>query len=96
MSSYYSFDSTFIPPIRSVLSYLSLSKKSLTEQPALPLEAHAQAHAQDDAQAQDEAHEDAHEDTHEDLVDPVRGGLLLLCTGTLTTLTLIYVLGESP
>ena len=34
-------------------------KKSLTEQPALPLDAQAQAQAQEDAQAQEEAQEEA-------------------------------------
>ena len=41
-------------------------KKSLTEQPARPEDAHAHAHAQLEAQAQLCAQEDAHEDAQEE------------------------------
>ena len=65
-------------------------KKSFTEQPARPDEAHAQAQAQEEAQAQDDAHEDAQEERCEEwpdervkLPEDERGRL----TGTLITLT---------
>ena len=70
-------------------------KKSLTEQPARPEDAHAQAQAQDDAQAHEEAQ--AHDDAQEpDLLEcelPLERGVR---TGTFTTFTLIYVSEESP
>ena len=47
-------------------SWTSARKKSFTEQPARPEDAHAQAQAQEDAQAQDEAHEDAHDEAQEE------------------------------
>ena len=49
-------------------------KKSFTEQPARPEEAHAQAQAQDEAQAHDDAQEDAQDEAHE---ERERGGLEL-------------------
>ena len=70
------------------LSWMPSVKKSFTEQPARPDDAHAQAQAQDDAQAQDEAHDEAQDEAQEERKDPPppeRGRL----TGTLTTLTRI-------
>lgn len=81
-------------------------KKSLTEQPARPEDAHAHAHAQLEAHAQLDAQEEAHEDAQEErglelLEDPPperrdppewRGWL----TGVLITFTRMKVLGSFP
>ena len=62
-------------------------KKSFTEQPARPDEAHAQAQAQEDAQAQDEAQaqEDAQDERWEPPPEWVEAEDRL--TGTFTTFT---------
>jgi len=75
-------------------------KRSLTEHPARPEDAQAHAHAHEDAQAQEDAHEEAHDEAQEDRCEPPerwedppeRGRL----TGTLMTLTRMYVSGELP
>ena len=78
-------------------------KKSFTEHPARPDDAQAHAQAHDDAQAQDEAQDETHaqdercdpppERVPPDRVPPPDRGRL---TGILTTLTRMYVFGESP
>ena len=73
-------------------------KKSFTEHPARPEEAQAQAQAHDEAQAQEDAQEEAQEDAHDECDRLLPAGRECwtatgLCTGTFTTLTLIYVLG---
>ena len=67
-------------------------KRSFTEQPALPDDAHAQAQAQEETQAQDDAHaqDDAQEERWEELPEELREELWCgLETGTLMTLTRI-------
>lgn len=75
--------STFTLP-----SWMLSLKKSFTEQPARPEDAHAQAHAQDEAQAHDEAQDDAHDDAQDDRCeDPDDLLEELLLTGTFITFT---------
>ena len=73
-------------------------KKSFTVQPARPEEAQAQAQAQDEAQAQaQDEREEPPEERDDELREPEeREEPWDRETGTLTTCTRIYVLGELP